>query len=54
VDIARKEGVAGGLYKGVAMNWVKGPASVAVSFYVNDWVKSRFGEWRERNEEETP
>lgn len=48
VDIARAEGLVGGLYKGVTMNWIKGPVSVAVSFYVNDAVKAKFREAHER------
>jgi solute carrier family 25 protein 42 len=44
LDIARTEGLRGGLYKGVTMNWVKGPFSVAVSFFVNDSVKAYFRE----------
>ena len=48
-DIARTEGLAGGLYKGVSMNWVKGPLSVAVSFYVNDSVKTFFRDLHEQH-----
>lgn len=48
VDIGRREGLRNGLYKGVTMNWLKGPVSVAVSFFVNDSVKAYFHERRER------
>jgi len=48
-DIARTEGVARGLYKGVSMNWVKGPVSVAVSFFINDSVKNFFGDLHEKH-----
>ena len=48
-DIARTEGLAGGLYKGVSMNWVKGPVSVAVSFFVNDSVKAFFRDLHEKH-----
>ena len=34
--IIREEGVMGGLYKGVTMNWFKGPISVGVSFMTFD------------------
>jgi solute carrier family 25 protein 42 len=30
------------------MNWLKGPVSVAVSFFVNDSVKAYLREQRER------
>ena len=45
-SIAATEGSAG-LFKGVTMNWVKGPFSVAVSFCVNDYVKKCFKELHE-------
>ena len=48
-DIARTEGLARGLYKGVSMNWVKGPLSVAVSFFVNDSVKTFFRDLHEQH-----
>jgi len=49
-SIAEKEGLRGGLYKGVTMNWLKGPIAVAVAFFVNDAVKAHF---RERRGEES-
>jgi solute carrier family 25 protein 42 len=49
VDIAKTEGFRGGLYKGVSMNWIKGPLSVAVSFYINDSVKAFFRDLHEKH-----
>lgn len=41
--IIREEGITGGLYKGVTMNWFKGPVSIGVSFMTFDtlirWIR---------------
>lgn len=37
--VARHEGVVGGLFKGLSMNWVKGPISHGISFTTFDLMK---------------
>lgn len=35
----RHEGICGGFFKGLSMNWVKGPIAVGVSFSTYDMIK---------------
>ncbi|CAF1071398.1 unnamed protein product, partial [Didymodactylos carnosus] len=42
LKIIREEGITRGLYKGVSMNWLKGPISVGVSFMTFDTLLTFF------------
>lgn len=46
IHVVRYEGGVRGLYKGLSMNWIKGPISVTISFNVYELAKSYLTEVR--------
>ena len=49
-SLFRKEGIARGWYKGISMNFIKGPIAVGTSFTVNDYCRMAFSKIVRQNE----
>jgi len=49
IYIYRREGIARGWYKGISMNFIKGPIAVGISFTVNDYCKMAFAKVLQEN-----
>lgn len=44
ITITRNEGVIGGLFKGLSMNWIKGPLAVGISLSLYDTLHLKLKE----------
>lgn len=45
-EIIQEEGLVRGLYKGLSMNWVKGPVAVGISFTTFDLTQILLRKWQ--------